>query len=136
VVAAGFVIPAIATVPDALFASVQPEGSVIVTTLLDVEPVAPAPQPAKLPPNVTAGEAGMPEAKPLSKVTVTVSPAASAPVADAVKPAVHVERAPAFVRLPAKVTAVVGVAAKMTTLDAGLESAKSALVCTLNVVFA
>jgi hypothetical protein len=40
VVAAGFVIPAIATVPDALFASVQPEGSVIVTTLLDVEPVA------------------------------------------------------------------------------------------------
>jgi hypothetical protein len=106
---------------------------VIVTTLLDVAPVAPAPQPEKLPPKVTAGDAGMPDANPLSKVTVTVSPAPSEPVEDAVKPAVHVARAPAFVRLPANVTAVGGEAAEMTTFDAGLESDVSFVVCTLNV---
>jgi hypothetical protein len=121
------VIPAIATVPDALFASVQPDGRVIVTTPLEVEPVAPAPQPEKLPPNVTDGDAGMPVQVP-GNVTVTVSPVLKEPVAVAVKPAVQVATAPAFVRLPAKLIAVGVVAAEITTFDAGLESAKSELV--------
>lgn len=86
--------PAIATVPAAAFASVQPAGSVTVTTLLDVEPVAPAPQPLKLPPNVIDGEAGRPDEKPLSNVIVSTSPAASEPEAVAVKPTVHVVDAP------------------------------------------
>jgi hypothetical protein len=124
--------PATATVAAPLFDRLQPLGSVTVTTLLEVEPVAPAPQPLiPAPPKVTAGEAGSPEAQPLSNVTVIVSPAPSKPVADAVKPAVHVDRAPAFVRVPLKVTAVGVVAALITTLDAGLLSAMSAVVCTL-----
>jgi hypothetical protein len=127
VAAAGFVMPAIATVPEALLASVQPEGRVIVTTLPEVEPVAPAPQPEKLPPKVTAGEAGMPLQVP-GNVTVTASPALSEPLAVAVKPAVHVATALAFVRVPAKLIAVGVVAAEITTFDAGLESAKSELV--------
>jgi hypothetical protein len=97
--------PGIAIVPAALFASVQPAGSVTVTTEPAVEPVAPDAHPAKLPPNVTAGDAGMP-VHVAGKVIVTVAPAASAPVDVAVKPTVHVERAFAFVRDPANVTDV------------------------------
>jgi len=136
VAAAGLVTPAIPIVPAALLARVQPAGSVTVTMLLDVDPVAPAAQPAKLPPKVTAGAAGRPLAQPASKVTATVSPAASEPVPVAVKCAVHVDCAPAFARLPVKVTSVGVVAAEMTTLDAGFWGAMSAVVCTDNVVAA
>jgi hypothetical protein len=132
VAAAGFVIPAIATVPAVLIARVHPVGRVTVTTLLAVEPVAPAPQPEKPPPNVTDGDAGRPEAQPESKVTLTLSPAARAPVAVDVKPAVQVARAPAFVRLPANVIAVGGVGSAIAMFDGGLLSATSFVVCTLN----
>jgi hypothetical protein len=123
----------IAMVPAALLARVQPAGSVTVMTVPAVDPVAPAAQPANAPPKVTAGEAGMP-VHPAAKVTTTWSPAASEPVAVAVKPAVHFEIDPAFVRVPAKEMAVGVVGAEMTTLDAGLESATSELVWTRKVV--
>ena len=93
-----------------------------------LQPVKPAPA------KVTVGEAGI--VKALLKVTVTLSPAASAPVPEAVNCAVQVAVAPAFVRLPVKDTAVGDVAAEMTTLDAGLASVPSLLVCTRNNVLA
>src|SRR5438045_1439905 len=100
----GFVIPAIATVPLALLASEQPLGSVMVTVLLDFTPVAPAPQPEKLPPNVTEGELGMPLAKAGSNVTVTVFPWDRAPVEEVVKPTVQVVVLPYTCDPPEKVT--------------------------------
>jgi hypothetical protein len=99
------VIPPIASVPAALFASEHPDGSVIVTTLLDFTPVV-ALQPEKLPPNVTEGDAGMPVAKADGKVTVTVLPVVSAPAEEAVKPSVQVVFAPYTCEAPLKVTEV------------------------------
>jgi hypothetical protein len=132
----GFVTPAIATVPAAPFASVHPDGSVTVTTLLEVEPVAPAPQPLKLPPKVIAGDAGRPDEKPLSKVIVRRSPGASEPVAEAVKPTVYVVDA-AYVEEPElNETAVTGVAAPIVTFDAGLASDASPSVWILKFVLA
>src|ERR687891_1361902 len=96
--------PAIATEPVALLASEQPLGRVMVTTLLDLEPVAPALQPEKLPAKVTEGEAGMPPAKAGSKVTVTVSPAARAPLEEAVNCSVQVASRPVWEWLGVKVT--------------------------------
>jgi hypothetical protein len=103
VFATGFVMPAIAIVPAALFARVQPPGSVTVTTPLAAEAVV-ALQPLKLPPKVTDGEAGIPVHVADGKVMVTVFPAVSAPVEVAVKPTVHVDDAEAVAREPAKVT--------------------------------
>jgi hypothetical protein len=102
VFAAGFVMPAIAIVPAALLASVQPAGSVTVTTPLAAEPVV-ALQPLKLPPNVTDGDAGIPVHVADGKVIVTVFPADREPVEVDVKPTVHVESAAAFVREPLNV---------------------------------
>src|SRR4051794_21411706 len=97
-------IPAIATVPAALFASEQPAGKVIVTKPLAVDAVV-ALQPAKLPPKVTVGEAGIP-VHVAGNVTVMVLPAESAPPVEAAKPTVHVAVARALVRDPAKVMEV------------------------------
>jgi hypothetical protein len=101
----GFVMPAIAIVPAALLAREQPAGSVTVTTPEAVEPVV-APQPLKLPPNVTEGDAGIPVQVADGNVIVTVLPADSEPDAVVVKPTVQVEDADAVVREPENVTAV------------------------------
>jgi hypothetical protein len=105
VFATGFVMPAIAIVPAALLASVHPPGSVTVTTPLAVDAVV-ALQPLKLPPNVTAGDAGIPVHVAEGKVIATVFPAEREPFDVAVKPTVHVESADAFVREPLNVIEV------------------------------
>src|SRR3954467_3443785 len=130
----GFVIPVIATEPVALAASVQPAGSVIVTTLLAFAPVAPAAQPAKLPPNVTAGEAGIPAANAAAKVTVTVLPATRAPVDVAVNVSVQVVDAPYVVDAPANAMEVG--APRTITAPAGFTAAVSRVVFTLSVAAA
>ena len=101
--------PGIAIVPLTFWASVQPAGSVTVTTRPTVA-AAVFEQPAKLPPNVTVGAEG--SVKPAGKVIFTKSLTARALIAafTGVTPTVHVASAPAAVRFVADV-AVTGVVA-------------------------
>ena len=132
VLAAGLVIPAmVSEAAVLLFTAHDAPTKVTVTTPLDE--LAVAVQLVKPVPKVTVGVAGT--VRPELKVAVMVLPAASAPLAEVVKPTVHVDVAPAVWGEPAKETAV-GVVAVMVTPELGLTAVVSALVFTLKVLAA
>ena len=79
---------------------------------------------------VTVGDAGT--VKPEGKVTLMVLPVARWPLAEVVKPSVHVAVEFAVWAEPEKETAVGVVAAAITTLEAGLAAVVSCEVATLN----
>jgi hypothetical protein len=81
-------------------------------------------------PSTIVGVAGT--VKPALNPTVTVPPAASAPLELVVKPTVQSERAPPVWGEPENESAVTGLA--ITTADAGLTAAVSRLVAMLNVL--
>jgi hypothetical protein len=133
--AAGFVMPAIVSVPAVLEGSahVPPlSASVIVTVWPLVD--AFAEQVAKPVGSVIVGVAGM--VKPAGKTTVIVSPALRAPVELVVKPTVHVADAPAERVEPENVVLDGAVAAAIVTADPGLAADVSVAVLTLNVLAA
>jgi hypothetical protein len=133
--AAGFVMPAIVSVPAVLADSEQVpplSDSVIVTVwpLVDavaahvVNPVG----------SVIVGVAGI--VKPAGRTTVIMSPALSAPVVLVEKPTVHVADAPAERVDPEKLMLAGAVAAEIVTGEAGLAAEVSVAVLTLNVLAA
>ena len=133
--AAGFVIPAIVSVPAVLFARAQvpPElASVTVTTLLAPVPVAEQWENPLT--KVIVGVAGA--VKPALNVTMIVLVAASDPVEEVVKPSVQVAIALATRLEPEKVTEVGVVAAVITTAAPGLAARVSIEVATLKVLAA
>jgi hypothetical protein len=108
--AAGFVMPMIKTVAAVLFASAHVPpllASLMFTVDPELDPV-PA-QFEKLGPSVTDGDAGI--AKAELKVTVIVSPEASAPCPLVWKPTVHVAVVLAVCGFPEKVTVLTPLAA-------------------------
>lgn len=127
--AGGLVTPAIVTV-DGVFAPsahVPPEfASVIVTTLAAAAPVAEHDENAAL--RVIVGTPGT--VNDGCSVTVIVLPAANAPAALEVKPAVHAVTAPGDLDTAVN-EMLVGVVAAMTALP-GATSVVSVLVCTPN----
>lgn len=84
-----------------LTASEQPEGSVAVTVDPTTEPVTGAHGPKNPDTKVTVGDVMV---NVEGKVAVTVSPAASAPAPDVLKPTVQVSVTPALLVNPLKVT--------------------------------
>ncbi|HEY8407899.1 MAG TPA: hypothetical protein VIK66_07975 [Gaiellaceae bacterium] len=130
--AAGFVMPAIVSVPAVLDDSEQVpplSASVIVTVWPLVD--AAAEHVANPVGSVTVGVAGI--VKPAGKTTVIVSPALSAPVELVVKPTVQVAVAPAERVEPEKLMLDGVVAAAIVTADPGFAAEVSVAVLTLNV---
>jgi hypothetical protein len=127
----GFVRP-LSVSDAALLAATEQDAPESVTVAVVPEPVAVAVQLVKPVPSVTVGAAGT--VKPAGKTIVIVSPAESAPVELVVKPSVQFELVDGAWVEPLKLTEVTGVAAEMTTFDAGFAATGSPLVETLNVL--
>jgi len=131
--AAGFVSPATVRVAAVLAASEQlPPLFERVTVTTDPDVLAESAQSTKPVAAVAVGVAGI--AIEELNVAVMVAPADSAPVAELLKPTVHVAGpAPPVCGEPEKVTVVGAVAAEIVTADAGLTGAVSWSVLTEKV---
>jgi len=125
--------PAIVSEADVLLASAQvPPLLARVRVTTAPLAVAVAEQSTNPVGKVMVGVAGTVKAE--LNVTVTVPPAARAPLEELLKPTVQVATAPAVWGEPEKVTGVGLVATAIITFDEGLAAAVSAEVFTLNVV--
>lgn len=118
--AEGFVIPAMVNVDGLLPEREQPPGKVTVTTLDDVDTVAPEQVPVKPLVKVTVGVNGT--VKLVGNVTAKASPAASAPLAEVVKPTVQVAAACATLDDPENVGPVTPLPAPTIVADATAEA--------------
>jgi hypothetical protein len=126
----GFVSPFTVRLTAAEFATAhEAPASVTVTTLLEAEPVAV--QVVKPELRTTVGVAGI--VKPELNVSVIVSPAAIAPLADVVNVSVQLAAEPPVCTEPLNVGLETGVAALIVTADAGFAGIRSLLVAMLNV---